>query len=88
MPRQRLEAGIAMGIVILFVGLLAGGIIFILMQQVTPAVLDQSTQYTQGTLGEKGASWLTQAFQAWPLYVLVVSFFGLIARATFQSKVT
>lgn len=88
MADQRMEAGIAIGIVILFVALAAGAILFILMTQVTPPVFDAAAPYTAGTPGAKGGTWLQQAISWWPLYVLFVSFFGIIARATFQSEVT
>jgi hypothetical protein len=89
MPQQqteRLEAGIAMGIVVFFIGLAAAAILFMIMNQINPTVFDAAGAYTDAT-GEKGTSYLRQAWQWWPLYVLMVSFFGLIARATFQSEV-
>jgi len=84
---EGLEAGIAIGIVVLFVGLVAAAMLMMLMNLVTPEVFSIASQYTPGERGAKGARYLKAAFNWWPLYVLFVSFFGLIARATYQSEV-
>lgn len=89
--RQRdtpLRAGIALGIVVFFVSLAAASLLFILMSETIPPILEQADAYTPGRTGSKGGEWISVAKDYWPLYALVVAFFGLITRAVFQSRVT
>lgn len=86
-PDADLRAGIALGIVVFFISLAAASLLFILMSEVIPPILDQADAYTPGTSGPQAGDWIGLAKDYWPLYALVVAFFGLIARAVFQTRV-
>lgn len=85
-PDTELRAGIALGIVVFFISLAAASMLFILMSEVIPPVLEQADPYTPGS-GPQAGDWIGLAKDYWPLYALVVAFFGLIARAVFQTRV-
>jgi hypothetical protein len=86
-PDTELRAGIALGIVVFFISLAAASMLFILMSEVIPPVLEQADPYTPGGGGPQAGDWIGLAKDYWPLYALVVAFFGLIARAVFQTRV-
>jgi hypothetical protein len=80
--------GQTIGIVRFFAALVIGGFLSYFVYELTSPILDRASEQSAGTAAAPATTWLTQLGDNLVLVYLLVSFFGLIALAIFQRRVT
>lgn len=80
--------GQTIGYVRFFAALIIGGMLAFFAAKVTSPILNRASEQSAGTAAEPASGWLITFGDNMVVIFLLVSFFGLIALAIFQRRVT
>jgi len=80
--------GQTIGFVRFFASLIIGAILSFFAIKVTSPILDRAAEQSTGTAAAPASNWLSTIGSNLVLVFLLVAFFGLIALAVFQRRVT
>jgi hypothetical protein len=73
----------SIGIARYFLALIVGAIMWFILSETTDPMLDRANQTTTNSTANQATSWFSQGVQWFPIFVLLVSFFGLIVYSIF-----
>jgi Na+-driven multidrug efflux pump len=81
------DRGSATSIARLFLGLIVGAIVIWIVGLVADPVLSQASEQSSATVATTGTDYLQAGVDFFPIFILFVSFFGLIAYAVYRREV-